>query len=160
MILSPIISKVLAGALAGSLILSGILGLLLSNARTDLSSAKEVIRSLEGWQGQMVTAIGLASGNSEVTKDTAQAQVQALGTIRIELKNAVARQNAQIEELSAKTAEAQRRAEQERRYRVKAVERANVVRFEFEELAKTSVPQDQVEIRIREMQDQLYEAGL
>ena len=76
MIPIPLLSKVLGGALVGALIFSGVQTLRLSWSESALSSAKEVIQRLEGWQGQMVQTVGLASGNKGVTPKTAQAQVQ------------------------------------------------------------------------------------
>ena len=93
-------SKVLGGALAGALIFSGIQTLRLSWSEQALSSAKEVIQRLEGWQGQMVQAIGLASGNQSVTADTAQAQVQAMGTSLTTLANALKTSNDAVDRLA------------------------------------------------------------
>lgn len=155
-----ITTKVLGGSLAGSLILSGILALLLFNANTDLSRAKEVIRSLEGWQGQMVTAIGLASGNPEVSKDTAETQVQAMGQNLIALHNALQMSNDAVDRLAEDKARAEAAAKREAKARAAAMATAERVRDELGGRGEKPVSPDHMEEEVRRAQDASYEAGL
>lgn len=146
--------------LAGSLILSGVLGLLLLNARADLSQAKEVIRSLEGWQGQMVSSIGLASGNKDVTKDTAQAQVQALGNSLVDLKLAIQTSNHAVERMAEQKRQAEIAADRERAFRSAAIVSASRTRDELNGRSEKPASIQFHEEEIRLAQDAAYEAGL
>lgn len=159
-ILKPIITKVLGGALAGSLILAGIQTLRLSWSNSALSSAKEVIQRLEGWQGQMVQSIGLASGNHAVTKDTAQAQVQTMGTALTTLTNALKSSNDAVDRLAEDKRRADETAAREAQARAAAIATAEKLRDQLNERATKPVSADQMEAEVRRAQDAAYEAGL
>lgn len=155
-----LLNKILGGALAGSLILSGILGVLLVTTRADLSGAKEVIRSLEGWQDQMVSAIGLASGNPKVTKDTAQAQVQSMGQSLIELHNALQISNNAVDRLAELRRMAEETAAREAKARAAAIRTAEGLRDELTSRSTEPVAPADMEAEVRRAQDAAYEAGL
>lgn len=137
--------------LGGSLILTGILGVLLAISRSELTSAKEVIRDLEGWQGAMVTTVALASGNEAVTKDTAHLQVQVMGDTVKSLHTAIDKQNAEIVVLGEKARQAKIDAQAEIKRRSAGIETATKARDRITTTGEWSV---------RELQDQAYEAGL
>lgn len=151
------LSKYLIG---GSLILSGVLAIALGIAVNGWQSAKEVIRDLEGWQGGMVQATRLASGNSEVTKDTAQAQVQALGTNLITLHNALKLSNDAVDKLAEDRRRAEEVAAREAEARAAAIVTAEKLRDELRGRYNAPVPEERMEEEIRRAQDASYEAGL
>lgn len=154
-------AKVLGGALAGSLILSGALGIGLAVSLSRLSSAKEVIRDLSSWQDTMIGSVGLAAGTSEkLTPDAALLQVAALGQAHTALKHSVEKSNKAIELLEKQTTDAKAAQVAEGKARAQAVAQAQNLQTRLEEQAKSTVPADQVEARIRSLQDELYEAGL
>lgn len=152
--------RVLGGLLGGSLILAGILGLILAFKVRELNSAKEVIQGLTEWQAEMVTTVRLAAGNPDVSKETAKGQVQQLGYDLIELTSTIENQNEAIDQLAATTQQAMKRAQEEKRRRAQAIARAEQLEAKLERQALYSVPIDEMETRVREVQDQLYEAGL
>lgn len=154
---SAMLSKYLIG---GSLILSGVLAIALGIAVNGWQSAKEVIRDLEGWQGGMVQATRLASGNSEVTKDTAQAQVQALGTNLITLHNALKLSNDAVDKLAEDRRRAEEVAAREAEARAAAIVTAEKLRDELRGRYNAPVPEERMEEEIRRAQDASYEAGL
>lgn len=160
MILTPLKVKLLGGLLAGSLLISGGLGIALGIKGRELNSAKEVIQRLEGWQGGMVTAIRLASGNDQVTKDTAQAQVQAMGTSLITLHNALKTSNDAVDRLAEDKRRADEAAAREGKLRAAAIATAERLQKQLNQRAQAPVSPDEMEAEVRRAQDAQYEAGL
>jgi hypothetical protein len=156
----PLLSKVLGGALAGALIFSGVQTARLGNAKAELLSAKEVIQHLEGWQGDMVTAIRLASGSDKVTKATAQVQVQAMGNSLVALHNSLKSSNDAVERLGEDKRRAEEAAAREAKARAAAIATADKLRDQLRVRAQAPVSADQMEAEVRRAQDTLYEAGL
>lgn len=156
-ILGPWLSKVLGGVALGALIFSGVLWLQLSHTKSELGSAKEVIQGLEGWQGQMVTAIGLASG-SKVTTTTAQAQVQALGQSLASVKGKLDVQNKAVDQLGEEKRRAEEAAAREAKARAAAISKADSLSKDLKERAGTAAAD--MEAEVRRAQDTVYEAGL
>jgi cysteinyl-tRNA synthetase len=153
-------TKVLGGALAGALILSGVQTARLSWTKSELHSAKEVIQRLEGWQGGMVQAIRLASGNAKVTEKTAQAQVQAMGTSLVSLHNALKTSNDAVDRLAEDKRRADEVAAREAKARAAAIRTAEQLRDQLRVQAQKPVAPADVEAEIRRTQDELFEAGL
>ena len=160
MFLDSLKTKVLAGSLAGSLILSGALGVGLAVSLGQLSSAKEVIRDLTSWQATMIGSVELATGSPKLTPDAAILQLAALGQAHSALKLSVDKSNKAVADLEQKTADAKVAQQKEALARAQAVAQAHDLQSKLEEQAKTTVPADQVEARIRTLQDELYEAGI
>lgn len=156
---SFITTKVLGGALAGSLIISGVLGGLYAWKCSELTSAKEVIQRLEGWQGSMVTTVSLASG-SKVTVETAQAQVQALGTSLASTKAELGKQNRAVEQLGEEKRAAEAAAAREAKARAAAIQSAQDLAKQLLDQSQSPVSSDKTDAEVRRTQDQLYEAGL
>lgn len=154
---SQLTSKIFGGLLLLSLVTLGP-GLWLTRAK--LADARETITSLETWQSETVAAIRLAADNPEVSAATAKAQVQALGTARIELTNAIESQNAALEVMqrqSEQAIEIAREAEDKRRA---AVARSAQLQAELRRRAAAPVDPADMEQAVRDSQDELYEAGL
>lgn len=153
-------TKVLGASLAGALIFSGYLYVTKSWVEGELSSAKEVIQRLEGWQGDMVSTIRLASGNDKVTKETALAQVQALGDSLSTLNGALKLSNDAVDRLSEETRRAEEAAAREAKARAAAILTAEKLRDELNLRAGSPVSADEMEAEVRRAQDAAYEAGL
>jgi hypothetical protein len=149
---------VLGGALVGALIFSGVQSLRLTWKSNELSSAKEVIQHLEGWQGGMVQAVRLASGNNSVTKDTAQAQVQAIGADLATLHNALKTSNDAVDRLAEEKKSAEEAAAREAKTRAAAIRDAEKLRDQLRAGATHPVSQADIDKEVRRTQDQLYEA--
>jgi predicted house-cleaning NTP pyrophosphatase (Maf/HAM1 superfamily) len=148
-----ILSKILGAGLAGALILS-----VVQSVR--LASAKEVIQRLEGWQGDVVTAIRLASASPEVTADTAKGQVQAMGQSLSTLNAALTKSNDLVEEMGRQKAEADSRAEAESRARAEAIKRADSLAAQLRAGASKPVSPAEMEKEVRRVQDLAYDAGV
>lgn len=156
---TSVFTKVLGGALAGSLLLSGVLGVELHMARGELNSAKEVIQRLEGWQGGVVQSIRLATGNPKVTNDTAQAQVQAMGTSLVSLNNALKSSNDAVDRLGEEKRAADLAAAREAKARAAAIATAERLSAQMKAGASKPVTQSEIEAEVRRTQTELYEAG-
>lgn len=157
---TPLVSKVLGGALAGALIFSGVQTVRLGWVQSELSSAKEVIQRLEGWQGEMVTAIRLASGNDTVTAKQAQAQVQAMGTSLVTLHSSLKTSNDAVDRLAEDKRRAEAAAAREAKARAAAIAQAEKLAAQLKSRASAPVSADQMEAEVRRAQDTVYEAGL
>lgn len=153
-----IVSKVLGGALAGALLLSGGLTIKLAFTSHELKNAKEVISNLVEWQDGIVDTTRLASGSNEITAKTAQAQIQQLGYIRIELKNSVEIQNDAIEQLERESQLAQALVARASQQKQAAIQRADQLEKQLRNRA--GVPAANMEQAVRQTQDEIYEAGL
>lgn len=153
-------TKVLGGSLVGALILSGVLGIALYVTSLRLTNAKEVIRNLTDWQSEMVSAVSLASGNPEVTKLTAKAQVQAIGNSLSTLNSALKTSNDAVEKLAQQRKEALARAAQAGKERAAAIKKAETLAAQLRTSAETSVSPEEMEAEVRRVQDLVYEAGL
>lgn len=155
-----LVSKVLGGALAGALVFSGVQTARLSWKTSELNSAKEVIQGLTTWQGEMVTTIRLASGSPGTTKNTAKAQVQAMGTSLVTLHNALKTSNDAVDRLAEDKRRAEAVAAREAKARAAAIAAADKLKKELRDRAQAPVAPDQMEAEVRRTQDALYEAGL
>lgn len=144
--------------LAGALIVAGALGLWLAYTKYELSNAKEVIQGLVEWQDGIVDTTRLAAGSPEVTKDTAQAQIQALGNLRIELKNAIGVQNEAIHQLERESEAARKLVAQVSKQKEAAIQRADELQRKLRQRA--GAPAADTDKAVRQTQDELYEAGL
>lgn len=145
-------------ALAGALILAGGLGLGLAYTKYELSNAKEVIQGLVEWQDGIVDTTRLAAGSPDVTKQTANAQIQALGQLRIELKNAIGVQNDAILQLEKESAAARALVAKVTKQKEAAIQRADDLQRKLKDRAGT--PAKDTDAAVRQTQDELYEAGL
>jgi hypothetical protein len=154
---SALTSKVFGGLLILSLVT---LGPALWITRGKLADARETIDALLTWQTEMVDAVRIASNNPEVDSTTAKAQVQELGIIRIELKNAIENQNAALDEMERQSAEATRIAMEAERRRRAANARAEELARRLEARARVPAPADQMERAVREAQDAAFKEGL
>lgn len=155
---STLFTKVLGGALVGAAIFSGVQTLRLSHAKSELNGTKEVIQRLEGWQGGVVQAIRLASGNPQVTNETAQAQVQAMGTSLVDLHNALKTSNDAVDRLAGEKRAADEAAAREAKARAAAIATAEKLSAQLKKGALKPVTQSEIEAEIRRTQDELYEA--
>lgn len=125
-----------------------------------LADARETIASLLDWQTEMVDAVRLASDNPDVDSTTAKAQVQELGTIRLELTNAVEMQNAALDEMERQSAEAFRLAQEAERKRRAVLRRNEQLQAELRAKARVPAPAADMERAVRRTQDELFEEGL
>lgn len=153
MLQSILTSRVLGSALVGALVFSGVQTVRLNNA-------KEVIQSLTDWQGAMVQTIRLASGNSDVATDTAQAQVQSMGQSLTVLHSSLKLSNDAVDRMEQEARKARAEAEREMARRAAAIRTAEQLREQLRERATTPVAPDEVEAEVRRAQDAAYEAGL
>jgi len=108
----------------------------------------------------MVQSIGLASGNQAVTAETAQAQVQAMGTSLVTLHNALRTSNDAVDRLAEETRRAREAAAREATARAAAIATAERLRVQLQERALTPVDPSEMEAEVRRAQDATYEAGL
>lgn len=151
-------TKILGGALGGALLLSGYLAISKALLVRDLKAAKEVIFNLEGWQGDMVTAIRLASGNPSVNVKSAQGQVQALGQALADAKQALKTSNEAVDRLAEATAKAQAAALRESHARSAAIKATDNL---ADELARRALStEEDVDAAVRRIQDDVYGVGL
>lgn len=125
-----------------------------------LEDARETIAALLDWQTGIVDAVRIASNNPDVDSTTAAAQVQELGIIRIELKNAVERQNEALDEMDRQSREAMRIAEQAERRRRQATAKADELRRKLEARAQIPAPAERMEQAVRDAQDAAFREGL
>jgi hypothetical protein len=158
-IFSVLTSKIFGGALVGALIFSGVQTIRLEMTQSALGSAKEVIQRLSGWQGSMVQAVSLASG-TQVTPDTAQAQVQAMGTSLQTLHTALKSSNDAVDRLAEQKRVAEEAAAREAKARAAAIAKANDLAKQLRLSAAAPVAPDEMEAEVRRAQDLSYEAGL
>lgn len=158
MIFSQARINLLKGALAGSLLLSVVLGGALAWSRHELSNAKEVIQSLVEWQDGVIEATRLAADSPEIAKEDVAPAIQNLGQVRIQLLNAVDKQNEAIEVLIKESEAARELAAQAQRKQQAAIRRAEDLQRQLRERA--NAPAADMEAAIRRNQDDLYEAGL
>lgn len=158
MIFSQARINLLKGALAGSLLLSVVLGGALAWSRHELSNAKEVIQSLVEWQDGIIEATRLAADSPEIAKEDVAPAIQNLGQVRIQLLNAVDKQNEAIEALVKESEAARELAAQAQRKQQAAIRRAEDLQRQMRERA--NAPAADMEAAIRRNQDDLYEAGL
>lgn len=108
----------------------------------------------------MVGSIRLASGNSAVTVTTANQQVQALGQSYTALKGSVATANSALDQLALDSKRAKEAAAREETLRAAAISNAADLRAQLKTQAASSVPKEQMEATVRQLQDKLYEVGL
>lgn len=158
MIFSQARINLLKGALAGSLLLSVVLGGALAWSRHELSNAKEVIQGLVEWQDGVIEATRLAADSPEIAKEDVAPAIQNLGQVRIQLLNAVDKQNEAIEVLIKESEAARELAAQAQRKQQAAIRRAEDLQRQLRERA--NAPAADMEAAIRRNQDDLYEAGL
>lgn len=152
MIVTALKTKVM-GYVAGGMTIGMVVMLIyIAVLRGQLSDANAVITKLTTWQNNMVAAIGLASGNKDVTKDTAQLQLQALGDSISDLKDSVQRGNLKVEQMAKDLEAAKARAVAEGKKRETAIKNA--------ERARDVLLKAEPDADIRALQDQAYEAGL
>jgi hypothetical protein len=155
-----ITTKLLGYGLAGSLLISGGLGIALAVSNHRLSSAKEVILVLDRWQDGVIGSLRLASGNNEVTADTAQLQIAALGNSLVTLHSSLKQSNDAVDKLAEDAARAQALAQKEAQARAAAIKKADQLAAQLHAGAATSVAPEEIEAEIRRTQDELYEASL
>lgn len=158
--ISFLTSKVLGGALVGALIFSGVQSARLSWRTSELNRAKEVIQGLTTWQGEMVTTVRLASGSPGTTKNTAKAQVQAMGISLATLHSALRSSNDAIDRLAEDRRRAEEAAAREAKARAAAIAVAEKLKQQLRNRAVAPVSPDQMEAEVRRTQDALFEAGL
>jgi BMFP domain-containing protein YqiC len=144
--------KLLGGALILSLLTLGP-GLLITRAK--LADARTTITALEKWQDDAVIAVRLAA-DAPTTKDTAVAQITALGNARRDLAAAVAAQNAAVASLRAESEAALAVADRARKERAAAVKRTEALVAKL----RARPPAEDTDAAVRRSQDELYEAGL
>lgn len=160
----PFFSEAKSKLFGAGLILTGLvtLGLAigLMATRAKLADARETIASLIDWQTGIVDATRIAADNPKVTKETAQSQIQQLGVVRVQLRQAVDDQNDAIEAFAAETEAAKAVAAKARKERAGAIRRAEQLQRELRARARVPVAPEQVEETVREIQDELYESGI
>lgn len=156
----PSMSKLMGVGLLGALIFAGVQTVRLRFANSELSNREEVIQRLTDWQGSIVQAIGLASGNPQTNATTAQAQVQAMGNSLVTLHNALKISNDAVDRLAEETRRAREAAAREASARAAAIRRADELARQLRDRAQAPVSPDQMEAEVRRAQDAAYEAGL
>jgi sensor histidine kinase YesM len=124
-----------------------------------LGKANQLVDTLATWQGEVVQAVRVASGNNKVTGATTKAQIQAMGNSITVLINDVDRQNREVQRLAEQKRQAEERAEQERRARAAAIKRAQEVVGRLENDIAPAPPARMEEV-MRRAQDLVYEEGL
>lgn len=154
---SQLTSKIFGGLLVLSLIT---LGPALYFTRAKLADARETITELTNWRISIVDAVRIASDNPKVDATTAAAQIQSLGTIRIQLTNAIEDQNTAITTMERESQAALELARDAERKRAAATRRAEALAAELRNRARVPAPQEDMEAAIRRNQDELYEAGI
>ncbi len=149
---SALTSKIFGGLFLLSALTLGP-GLIVTRYR--LAEARETVTALEQWQDDIVIAVRLAA-DAPTTKDTAAAQITALGNARRDLTAAIAAQNAAVEAIRAESDAALAVAEQARKDRAAAVRRTEALAAEL----RRRPPAEDTDAAVRQSQDELYEAGL
>lgn len=116
------------------------------------------VRELTNWQDDIVLAVQGASGNDEVTEDSAKDQILAMGRSVENLRRGIETQNAAVDKLADERDAALHRAEVERARRQAAIDRARGTADDLDGQALT--PADNPDEAMRAAQDQAYEEGL
>lgn len=150
-------SKLFGGLLILSLVT---LGPMLWITRGQRDAALETVERLRIWQVEMVDAVRRASNNPDVDASTAKAQVQEMGFIRIQLGNALDRQNKAFAEMQRQSEEALAAAREAERKRRAAIQRAEALQAELRNRSRVPAPAADMEAAVRQTQNELWEAGL